>query len=739
MKATRLLVEWAALLALAIAGAVLLQSGAVTERLDNQLLDKASVFARPAIADDIAIVAIDSRSLAETGAWPWPRSRHAELIRQLRAAGARLVVYDVLFVEPGEPGEDQALAAAMREAGNVILPHGFVDRLNAASGIDPLYPAPPFAAAAAGIGHAAAQTDGDGILRRFDLVFETDRDAFPHAVVTALEWLGEARAPSPESRDGIVPFNHQHDFLHQSASDVIAGTFLPELVTGKVVFVGATALGMGDRYPVATGEIELMAGVEAQANLFNALRAGALITPVSALWQNLVAAAALTALFVAFWFLPPRVTLYVALALVAALLASALALLALGQLWLPVAPAIVVILLAYPVWSWRRLSHVSRYLDREAARMRGDRPQGQHGGMEYVARQVARVRGLIHAIRDRLTFLRQVIEAAPDAIIVLDEEGRVEMLNEQAAQLFAGWEALDAPPLERLLEFARARLQRSQSELVTEDGRTFLVARAQLASGNEAEIGGTIMALREITELRRLDEERNQMLEFLSHDMRTPQVAIIGLTRQQGEAAPASGDALPADALPADALPADAMARIRKQANRTLKLADDFVQLARLENPDLQIEDSDVSALIEEACDRAYVLAEAKHITIAQNLPAEPLFADVDASLIARMLDNLIGNAVKYSPENAQIQVTLASARGSGLQITVADNGTGLPEARLANPFARFGAHVSNAGPSAGLGLALVKKVIDAHGGTIAVASRKGRGTRFTVTLPGQA
>ncbi|WP_282073449.1 hypothetical protein, partial [Janibacter hoylei] len=77
--------------------------------------------------------------------------------------------------------------------------------------------------------------------------------------------------------------------------------------------------------------------------------------------------------------------------------AVSIGLLALGQLWLPIAPAIIMIGLSYPLWSWRRLSHVSRYLDREAARMMGgERPARQKQGMEYVARQVERVRGLIH-------------------------------------------------------------------------------------------------------------------------------------------------------------------------------------------------------------------------------------------------------------------------------------------------------------------------------------------------------
>ncbi len=744
MRQSRLLLEWAILLVAAIMGMAALQSSQMTQRLDNQLLDTAAPLARPAMSDDITLVAIDDQSLGEIGAWPWPRAVHGALIDRLTDAGARAIVLDILFLENTDLADDDALERAMRRGDNVLLPHTFTARINSQTGIDPLYPLPEFGSASVGVGHVVAEPDTDGIFRRFDLVLSTDKGDFPHLAMRALEFLEERGAGTTE-RSALIPFHPAGALVTQSASDVLAGNTLPEFFEGKIVLIGATGQGMGDRYSVAAGDIGVMTGIETQANLLNALMADALIDPVGALWQNIAGGMALFALFLAFWYWPPRLGLGVAIALVAALLIGSAGMLAWGQLWMPIAPAIIMIVLSYPLWSWRRLSHVSRYLDREAARMMGEghgpQMQADHeqhrlegGGMEYVARQVERMRGLILRTEDTLSFVRQVIEAAPDAMIVLNDQGQVEMLNAVADQLFPDWQSEEALSLNELLLFGRADLQRGGSEMLTEDGRIFLIARAPLSGlaglaersgASDATEGalrsGEILALREITDLRRLDQERKQMLEFLSHDMRTPQVAIIGLTRKPGDQS------------------AGAMARIKKQAERTLKLADDFVQLARLESPQLQLEDSDISALIEEACDRAYVLAEAKHIRIEQHLPQDPCFADVDASLIARMLDNLIGNAVKYSPEDSRIDVKLNcpgnSGDGSATQIIVSDEGAGLPEARIKDPFARFGAHATDAGPSAGLGLALVKKVVDAHDGTIEVASRPGQGTRFTISL----
>ncbi len=726
----RLFGEWAFLLIVSILGAIYLQSSGLTGRLDNQLLDSASSLVQLAHSDDIVLVAIDDRSLAEVSAWPWPRSTHADLIDRLNEAGARAIVLDVLFVENGIAEDDAALAQAMARAGNTVLPHTFTARPDVRTGVDPLYPLPELRSAAAGVGHVVAEPDADGILRRFELITATDQGEYPHLALEVLDLIGQSTDQFRPGQTALIPFPPDNLFVTYSASQVLNGEAVAEYFDGKIVLIGATAQGMGDRYSVASGDVGLMTGVETQGNLLNALMADIVIDPAGEGARTALAIITLFILFAAFWYVSPKISLTVTLSLVFGVLAICLSLLTLAHIWLPVAPVVIMIGLAYPLWSWRRLSHVSRYLDREAARMMRGNESVSHGGnsgrrkiqgMEYVARQVERVRGLITSIEGSLAFLRQVIEAAPDAMIVIDGNGKVQMLNAKADQIFPDWDAQDPLSLDDLFQFGRASAQRDGDELLTEDGRIFLIAKAPLGSLPQADdaLTGDILALREITDLRRLDQERKQMLEFLSHDMRTPQVAIIGLTRKPDKSPHGP----------------DTMARIKKQAERTLKLADDFVQLARLESPELQLEDSDISALIEEACDRAYVLAEAKQIRIEQQLPAEPCFADVDASLIARMLDNLIGNAVKYSPQDSRITVKLGVTPKGTHQIFVSDEGAGLPEARIKDPFARFGAHATHAGPSAGLGLALVKKVVDAHSGTIEVTSQPGSGTQFAITL----
>lgn len=726
MNPLRLRLEWLLLLVLAFAGAVAGQWSEATLRLDNRLLDFATSLARPEINRDIFIVEIDDRALAEVGSWPWPRSRHAQLINALDAAGAKLVLLDVLFVEPTDPAEDAALAQAIRRSGKVILPHSFGIAPNTPDAYAPVMPLPELAEAARGIGHVGALPDEDGVLRRFTLRQRVGEQRMPHVSVVMLQALGRS-LPAPPPRLGpdanhpMIAFNPPGSFPAISAADVLAGRLPNGMLKDKIVLVGASSAGLGDRYAVPAGTVELMPGVETQANLVNDLLAGKVIYTYLEVVQAFVAAVSLMALFLAFWFLPPRYGLICAAGLLAILFTVSISLVSINGRWLPVGSLALVILLAYPLWSWRRLTAVSNYLDREARRLDSAAGVDDQEGVDFIARQVSRMRRLVHNVQDSLAFLRQVIEAAPDAMLVLDREGTAQMMNARAHALFPHWQGDTASGLDELLDDARASFDRTRGEISTTDGKVFLVARAPLGRGGE----GEIMALREVTEIRRRDEERRQMLEFLSHDMRTPQVAIIGLAKPGETASP------------------DMLGRIRTQAERTLKLADNFVQLARLEEAPLQREDTDLAGLVEEACDRFYAPAKARGIMLEQVMPGEPLFADVDAAMVARMLDNLLSNAIKYAPEGSKVTVTLAPREGGLAALSIADQGPGLPGERMADPFARFGAQerkrAAGSGPSAGLGLAFVKRVADAHGASVEVISAQDQGTRFTITFPASA
>lgn len=719
--ARRLFIEWIVLLSVGIALGFFAARGDVANRIDASLLDRAAALARPDVSPDIVIVAFDDASLARLGPWPWPRSRHAQLVDRLADAQSGPVLYDVLFLEPSQAAEDAALAAAIARHGKVVLPMTFAPRPDAVSGSVAALPIGAFSQSARGLGHVAIAPDPDGVLRRFELMEAVDGETYPHFVVAGL-LLADPAVEVGQGEQPIVSFHPAGSYPVISAADVIAASVPDEFLRGKTVLVGATAQGMGDRYAVGAGAVAVMPGVETQANLFDALCNGGLVRDLPPFWSGLLAGLALLLQFLVFRKMSPRTGLIATLVIAVAALALTVVLVPLTGLWLAPGVALLAVLIGYPLWSWRRLTSVSAYLDEEAAFLlpQGDsRADGE--GFDQIARQVARMHRLVSHVSRSFAFLRKVIEAAPDAILVRDNTGAVVMANRLAQGLFPQWRE-DAPQsLAALLEGEGALHNREANEIGLVDGRTFLVAQAAFV--DDAEGSGEIMALRDVTDARRREEERREMLEFLSHDMRTPQVAIIGLSGR----------------LAKDEKPAQIASRIRVQAERTLKLADDFVQIARLEETGPEFEDCDLVALVEEACDRTYAAARARQIIVAPQLPGDLLFAEVDAALVARMLDNLLGNAIKFAPEGSTVTIALEAPSADLLRLTVQDEGPGLPPERRADPFARFGAHEERAGPSVGLGLTFVKRVVEKHGGTIRVEQCEGAGTRFVIDLPQRA
>lgn len=725
MTSLRLRLEWWAMLALCLAGLWALHSSGATGRLDSQVLDLATTLSAPEPSPDIVLLTVDDHSLRELGAWPWPRALHARVVDRLTAAGARAVILDFLMPDTGDPQDLSMLADAMARSGKVYLPHTFVPAPNTPDQLEPLLPATPLREQVAGMGHVVANPDPDGVLRRFDLSFDIGADRYPHLARVVAEQVG-TRVADPADTAPVVPMLPVGSYQQLPVAEFLAESGNAGFVRDKIVLVGAVAQGMGDQYSVASGPVTQMSGVETQANLLNALLGQKLVYTLPEAVSLMVGGACLAILFTGFWFMPPRRSLYLAIALVGATFALSVILVMAGKMWFAPGAALVMIVLAYPLWSWRRLSGLSRYIEGEIAWLGDGAPaRPADGGLDFLARLTSKFQHLIRVMRQSLDFVERVIEASPDAMLVLDRDGRIVRFNSRARALFAGDRNLEGVTFVELLLLAKIAGSDQGRELVTEDGRTFLLARADLApASNHSEAdqprAGEIVSLREVTHARRLEEERRHMLEFLSHDMRTPQAAIIALTRQIEGATNR----------------AETAQRIRTQAQRTLKLADDFVQLARLGQAQIKLEECDLNALVEEACDRAFASAESAGVEIRYVPSDDCLFVPVDGSAIARMLDNLIGNAIKYCRPGDCVTIALASPGEHAVEIVVADTGPGLPEERLADPFARFGAHATQAGPSVGLGLALVKKVVEVHRGTVTVDSAPGQGTRFTIVLP---
>lgn len=746
----RVIAEWV-LVALAVSAMVVaLVLTRATERADNVVFDTVSGWGVRAPHEDIVVVAIDNRSLAELGRWPWPRARHQALLESLARYGPRAVAYDVLLVEPDlTPGADDALASALTAGPPVFLPLTFDVPGPDGAPYEVLAPIAPLAARAAGLGQVNVDFDSDGVIRRTYMVERDGERAWPHLMAfmqaaaegtprpaSAGAAAGPARAPLLREAPLLVSFaGPPGHFRTVSFVDVVNGATPAEFLRDKLVLVGATADGLGDRYATPLSHrTEIMSGIELQANLLDTLLTGRAIAPAG---PSQLLAFSLTPLVLAlagFLLLRPRANLLLGGALVAATIVASAVLLLQAQVWAPPTAALAGLILVYPLWSWRRLEATSAYMLRELrafsqepdllsalAQRRGGPPT------DVIDRQVA----LMHAAIDRARDLRrQVLDALqglPDATLVTDLAGQVLIANREAEALFGDDPA--GRPVAQLVASLSPEAgtldlagEAADAELIVPDGRSFAIRRTPLSEAGGDQVGW-IVRFTDVTALKDAGRQREQILELLTHDMRSPQVSILTLL--------GSSEAKAAVAAPV----AD---RIAGYARRTLSLADNFVNLARAEADAYAAEVLDLGEVLLDAVDDLWPQSSARQIAVVAAETDGEVLVEGDRALLTRALINLVDNAIKYSPAGRRVDCAVRIEDGQAV-CTVADQGEGMSPAQLANLFKRFHRVRPKGGEridGVGLGLSFVHAVVQRHGGRIDCASTLGQGASFTVRLP---
>jgi signal transduction histidine kinase len=230
---------------------------------------------------------------------------------------------------------------------------------------------------------------------------------------------------------------------------------------------------------------------------------------------------------------------------------------------------------------------------------------------------------------------------------------------------------------------------------------------------------------------QRADRTKDRFLATVSHELRTPLTSIIGWCGLLEN--PSSRAALLDDALHSIAEAAKAQSR----------LVEDLLDISRITagKLTLTVADTDVAEVIRKAVASMSLHAKEKQIEIRQTVPDQPARVQGDAGRLHQVVCNLLSNAIKFTPEGGVVEVDLRQT-GSGLQISVRDNGAGIAPDLLPNVFDAFtqGGGSSDRKAGLGLGLAIVKNLVELHGGTVGASSAgKGRGATFIVELPGPA
>ena len=738
----RALIEWA-LVALATALVVSwLALSPTADRVDNIVYDALIRLNDDPVDDAVVIVAIDDRSVQALGRWPWPRTTHAELIDRLSQARPRAVAYDVLFTETA--ADDSALSAALARASNVYLPllvdapgeNGAPWRLDE--------PASALSQAAAGLGHVNLTVDADGVIRRLPLYMQGGDETWPQLILPLAKTRVAVPPADPDARepDALIAARPEAiayrgapgTFRTLSFVDVLNGEVPAAFLKDKLVLVGATAPGLGDRYATpAAPHGELSPGVEIQAALLQTLLQGGGPRPVSSAWLLVLSLLPLGLLIGGFLFLRPVVNMMLGAGLILLTLAGSLIAFRTAGLWFPPAAAIAGLALAYPFWSWRRLAAASAYMqseveafDREGpalptAPLTSARPQG-----DVVAKQVDALRTALKQLRDLDRFISDALRSLPDATVVADPDGHIRLSNDRARDLFGSvldheadltalFQWLGEPSWKRFLVSDDI----DPGDIRTSDGRVLKAAAAALTDAAGQPIGH-IVRFADMTLFRAAERQREQALQLLSHDMRAPQVSILTLLEgAQNRADPAFER------------------RISDYARQTLDLAEGYVQLARAESQPYRTVVLDLGQVLMDAADTLWPQASAKGVTIQTPMDDEEYLVEGDPALLRRLLTNLLDNALKYGPAKGVVACTLdiaATADGDICILRISDQGPGLSAEAARRLFQPFG-HGDADHRGAGLGLAFVRTVAERHGGHVRYEAGKA-GATFVLTLP---
>lgn len=310
-----------------------------------------------------------------------------------------------------------------------------------------------------------------------------------------------------------------------------------------------------------------------------------------------------------------------------------------------------------------------------------------------------------------------ILTVMDDAVLLLDDADRVTWLNTAAATLGLASEAgaVTSPDLAALL--AR-RLDRG--EIVLDNGRN-LEARLTLLRD-----GARVVVLRDVSLLKRLALAKFDLVAAVAHDLRTPLTTILGHVGLLERAGPIS------------ASQAEHIRRVRAAVDEMSSMLDDLINLKQLESDQASHQAVvDVGQMATQLVEGFRPQAAAKSISLtsaaASDLP--PVFGH--PSRLRRMLSNLLENALKYTPANGAVSV-VTYAQGEFVLVQVSDSGIGIAPADQPYLFDEFfrAEAVRETYSGSGLGLFLVKRIVDEHGGRIWVESRLNEGSRFTVMLP---
>ncbi|MGY2875689.1 PAS domain S-box-containing protein [Marmoricola sp. URHA0025 HA25] len=352
--------------------------------------------------------------------------------------------------------------------------------------------------------------------------------------------------------------------------------------------------------------------------------------------------------------------------------------------------------------------------------------------------------------RQEERLFRGLLEAAPDAMVIVDSQGRIVLVNARVEEWFGYHrDELVGQSVELLVPdrfsgmhvtFRSGYVSQPQTRPMglagdlharRKDGSEFPV-EISLAP-LETDTGLLVSAaVRDISERRRTQEEaeriKDEFFATVSHELRTPLTSMLGYSE------------LMADLEELSPQGKRFLQVIARSAERELRLVDDLLTLVAIEDTGLSIRAhlNDLETIVRDAVEAARPRAAEVGIRLTVEIPGFPVQVEVDRDRVGQAIDNLLSNAIKFTPAGGEVRVQLRSREGFG-EVDVTDSGDGVREADAARIFERLyrsGSAIAQQIPGAGLGLTIALAIAEAHGGSLALVRSESTGATFQMTIP---
>lgn len=722
-------------------------------RFDRWIYDtQLKLFASPP-SDEIVIIEVDEKSLTEIGRWPWSRSIHAELLDALLESKSLAIALNFIISEPdlNHPKDDNALAKALAKSQNIALPIIIEQNEQAVVEILPIPALEEYAI----LGHANVQIDKDGSSRSVYLKIGKKNSSWPSL---ALALYAMKHPDILDNLPGIkthlhpdVPeqqiinnnqvwlpfFKPDSDFSRVSYIDVLLGHFKPDYFSGKYVLVGLTASGLDQHI---TSPLNLrsrpMMGVDFIASILDGLIKKKLWQPLSQIGQFIISIIIVGIAIQIYRYHSINKVLILSCLLLVCSIAFSIILLNLSDFWFSPAVSLFVIIISYPLWSWRQIESTIQLLFAEKKRALVT--------LNSIADGVITVKndGCIDYIND----------AALTMIKALEDEIKGFHIDKVSIQLPAQTNGLFTE-IERCVK-NKERLYYTQCLLLKPDDSSTIVnlSISPLTNKNDA-ISGSVLTFTNVTKLVEMTDKlvqtakeqaeltlqkekaeyanqaKSHFLSIMTHELRTPLNAIIGYSQllQMDE-----------DMLTKDHL--ESIDEILLASYHLLDLINELLDLAKIEsgNIDINIQEINVGKLLEECLSLISPMASKHKIKIifeSKSFVTNKILGD--QKRVKQILLNFMSNAIKYNKKEGTVTVHTLQSKPDKLQILITDTGNGLTEQQqesVFNSFERLGANKSEI-EGTGLGLSITKQFAELMGGQVGVKSTVGVGSSFWLEL----